>query len=219
MFRMYAIEKLSKQVAAQIAAKLQMDQEHEAVLAYGAFAIFETIWSILLVIVFGMLLGICMEALIISFAMAMLRKYSGGVHATSPNRCAIIGTIAACSLAIIIGQFIPFANGMVLSVFGSIGFGFVYYVMNQYAPVDTPKKPIKREETRKQLKKKSIYTIHVFFVATLLLIGAYLKTRNEDLLNYAAAVVLGLLWQGITLTDIGFFIIHKFDRMLDKTKL
>lgn len=216
---MYSIEKISKKIAGQIALKLEMDQDHEAVLAYGAFAILETVWAILLVSAFGVLLDVWAEALIISFTTAMLRKYSGGAHATSPNRCALIGTLAACGLAVMINRINAYVDDGVLLVLGSIGFMLVYYVMVRYAPIDTPQKPIKREETRKRLKRKSMYTIHLFLGFTFLLIGGYLKTGNENLLNYAIAVGVGLVWQGMTLTPMGRFIIHQLDMILQKMKL
>ncbi|QEK11243.1 accessory regulator AgrB [Crassaminicella thermophila] len=211
---MYLIERVSNNIAGKIAATLKLDKEQEAVLAYGAFGLLETILAIILVLVFGKIFGVLLEAIIISFVSAIFRKYSGGAHATSPNRCAAIGVIVSVGLGIFVNKIS--INIFSLLIFGLLTFFIVLYITVKYAPVDTPNKPIKKLERRKKLKIKSLIILFLFLIITLILTRYYIKLGDVSLLSIIASILLGLLWQAITLTSLGHLIIHKLDDSLRK---
>ena len=78
------MEKLSNNIANKVALELSLDDDNREVIAYGTFALIQMLFSIILVFLFGLLFHVAFEALIISFTGSILRKYSGGVHASSP---------------------------------------------------------------------------------------------------------------------------------------
>jgi len=217
---MSLIEKLSNSLAFKIASTLNMDKDREEVLAYGAFAIFQTLWSIALVIILGAIFDVLLESLTISFTTAMLRKYSGGAHATSPNRCAIIGAIAAVGLALILNRFLVSINPIGIFIFGVISFISAYYIIYKYAPVDTPNKPIIREETKTRLKKLSFKFVHALLVITSALYFLYFSNMDSIIsLKIFFSICLGIAWQILTLTSIGHYVIAKADILLNKINL
>lgn len=210
---MFDVEKISNTLAARISATLNFDKDFEEVLAYGAFSILQTLHTILFILLFGMLFQVPLEAFVISFAASILRKYSGGVHASTSKRCAIIGTMTFVSIAILVEHFI--STSFIGSVVYSIGcFGIAYFIMSKNAPQDTPNKPLTDPEVRKNLRRKSIGVLHIFLVIVI----AFLLLYFKGIFSYGLQIILcissGILWQSITLTYIGKLIISYIDQLL-----
>ncbi|NFK85237.1 accessory regulator AgrB, partial [Clostridium botulinum] len=162
-------ETISNNIAKKIASELNLDNDKKEVIAYGTFALFQTIFSIFLIIIFGYLFNVQIEALMISFTISILRKSSGGVHATSPNNCAIIGTIICVGFAIIV-VFLTSSliNLNIILFLGVIIFVWSYYIIYKLAPVDSKAKPIQKSKRVKKLKKSSIITLSVYLVIILI---------------------------------------------------
>ncbi|MBB6215496.1 accessory gene regulator B [Anaerosolibacter carboniphilus] len=213
---MYLIEKLSNRFASQISVILGFDKDYEEILAYGAFAILHILWSILLITVFGILFGVLLESLIISFTASILRKYSGGVHATSPNRCATIGTIIFVGFSVAINQFNSI-NLVFALIFHILSFIYAYYIISRYCPVDTPNKPIIKQESKERLRKKSFQFIHLCLICSVGLFILYFQRINYPAMKLILAICIGLVWQSFTLTRLGHLIISNLDILLAKT--
>ena len=216
---MNRIERLSKSIASKISSSLGIDSDHEEVLAYGAFALIQTLISILAVAVFGILFGVLAEALIISFSAAILRKFSGGVHASTPVSCALIGMIIFGGLALFVKYFLINVKFLYLAVFMFIVFVFVFFVMFKYSPVGCENKPLKNANTRKRLKKQSLIFTSAMLVLNIFLISLFLITGNIYFLSFAICILTGILWQSITLVSLGNMIIENLDKVLGGTIL
>ena len=104
------MEKLSNNIANKVASELTLDENNREVIAYGTFALIQMLLSITLVFLFGLLFHVAFEALIISFTGSILRKYSGGVHASSPGICTFIGTIVCVGQAVLISLLIELSG-------------------------------------------------------------------------------------------------------------
>ena len=140
------MEKYSKAVAAKLALELGYDDDKRDVMAYGAFALIQMFISVALVMIFGLMFHIAIEALIISFAASILRKYSGGVHASSPNTCTFLGIVVCVGFGLLIKLALaPAINVKEFLAAGILVFIWSCYTINKLAPVDTPNKPIKTE--------------------------------------------------------------------------
>jgi PiT family inorganic phosphate transporter len=100
---MFQISRISESIANKISSELNLDKDNREVIAYGAFALLQTLLSILLVAALGALFHVVTEALIVSFAISILRKYSGGVHASSSDSCSIIGAFISVKVAKTVG--------------------------------------------------------------------------------------------------------------------
>jgi len=200
---MFDMEKLSKGVASKIAVELNLDNDNKEVIAYGAFAILHMLLCIMLAIVFGALFGVLVETLIISFIVSILRKYSGGVHASTPGICAAIGTIVSVGLgkvALIISYFLSLKFLLVL---GIITFIVAYYIVYKLAPVDSPAKPIKKIEKIKRMKKGSMIILSFYLLFVVLNIILFITSRNRSFVICSLCIYVGVLWQVLTLTYSG----------------
>lgn len=203
------IEDICKKTSDYIAKELNLDEDRKAVINYGIFAFIHMIICILLVIIFGVIFNVTIEALIISFATSILRKSSGGVHASTPERCAVIGTISTIIMAII-AKYLHFGYSLNL-VIGIIVFLYAYYIIYKLAPVDSASKPIKNPVKRLRLKKTSIITTTIYLLIVIIDILAYLLTKEYILLTYSICIYMGLSWQVFSLTEKGHLVLGKLD--------
>ncbi|MCY6960630.1 accessory gene regulator ArgB-like protein [Clostridium brassicae] len=208
---MFLIEKLSNALAENISSSLNLDDNNKQIIAYGAFSFFQTLWAILFIVILSFLFNVLLEALILSFTASFLRKYSGGAHATSPNRCALIGGIIFTLLGLFVDKFSLIINIKNTSFLILISFLFSYLIVYKLAPVDSTAKPIKKEKTRRRLKKKSILLISLLLVLSIILLSFYHKFQMSHLLIIVQCICLGLAWQSFTLTSVGHLLIRYID--------
>ncbi|MDF2676816.1 MAG: accessory regulator AgrB [Bacillota bacterium] len=211
------IEKVSDIIASKLATKLIMDSNEEEVLAYGAFLLIQTIMSILLVLVFGFVFNVIIEIIIISVSASILRKYSGGAHATSPINCAIIGMIVFGVLSLLVKQFLFNFIFWHLTLIIIVSFVIDFYIIYKYSPVGTVTKPLKNEIKRKRLKRISINCVIGLFISSIILLSIYLYTKQIILINIATCISVGVVWQSITLVSLGQKIIDFMDKVLGGT--
>ena len=214
---MIDIGELSSKIATKIVMETDGDEERKSVIEYGIFAMIQTGIAIICTVIFGLLFNILVESLIVSFSISILRKCSGGVHATSPTRCTVIGTlicILISKLVIIIN-----INSMYSMILGVIAFIISYYTVYKLAPVDSKNKPIKKLERRKKLKRKSINIINIYLIISIVFIIIYHFYNIHNVIIYFECLYLGMLWQVISLTKIGHLAVNKLDYLLNKINI
>lgn len=216
---MSRIEKASKSFAKVVSSNLSLDYDHEEVLAYGAFALIQTVLSILAIAAFGLVFGVFAESMIISFAAAILRKFSGGAHATKPLNCAVIGMIIFGVLALLVKHLLINMEFVYLAGLIIAEFAFVFYVMFKYSPVGSINKPLKNADKRKRLKKQSLIFTASMLIVDIVLTGAYIHTYNIQFLSIAICISTGILWQSITLVSLGHIIIDSLDKFMGGTTI
>lgn len=210
------MENLSNNIASKITKELKLDNDNKEIIAYGTFALLQMALSIAMILVFGYIFHVLVEALIISFSTSALRKYSGGVHASSPNKCLIIGTTICIGQAIIISFFskIGISVSFVL-LLGSATFIWSYYCINRFAPVDSSSKPITKDEKRKKMKKMSLLILSVYLIINIVSIFVYVNLKDYTILKYSLCLYVGIVWQSFTLTNSGHLLINKIDGVLN----
>lgn len=206
---MFVIEKVSKVISSKIASNLKMDKDHEEIIAYGALNFIQILWCTLLVVIFSGIFGVLGEALIITFTISLLRKYSGGAHASTPNGCAIIGTIVSVGAALIVEHVFSKINSLWVIILGIISMMFSYYTVYRLAPVDSLSKPIRNFRRKQQLKKYAITALNILLGLIMILVFFYIKYRRNILLSIIECIYLGVLWQVFTLTTWGHKIFNK----------
>lgn len=209
---MFSVEEISSKISNSITKELQLDENKEAIVNYGIFAIMHTALSVGFVIVFGALFNVLIEALIITLTISILRKSAGGAHASSPGICAFVGTVLSVGMAIVIKNINLNVN--VIIVISTLIFIWSFIIVYKLAPVDSPTKPIRTEAKRKRLKKSSILILSVYLVIITGNIVGYYATQNVDLLVYSGCIHIGLLWQVFSLTKIGHKVLGKLDALL-----
>lgn len=211
---MTIIQRVCENISDRIAKELDIETDQRAVINYGLFAMIQTSIAILIEIVFGIILGVLVPTLIISLIAVILRKYSGGAHAQTPEGCVVIGTIISVGGAL----GISWISWSILSVvvLGLIIFSTSYYFIWRLAPVDSAAKPIRREEKKKLLKKRSIFILSIYLITIIVSLLLYLNSSDEKLLLYIASVYVGIGWQTFTLTDTGHLVMKKMDLLFNK---
>lgn len=211
---MTSIQRLCENISDRIAKELDIETDQRAVINYGLFAMIQTSIAILIEIILGIMLGVLIPTLIISLIAVILRKYSGGSHAQTPEGCVVIGTIISVGGALGV-SWIPWSIVTII-VLGVIIFSISYYFIWRLAPVDSAAKPIRREEKKKLLKKRSIFILSTYLVTVIVSLLLYLTNSDENLLLYIASVYVGIGWQTFTLTDIGHLAMKKMDLLFNK---
>lgn len=211
---MFLIEKLTNDIAFKISSALKLNKDQEEIIAYGAFNLIQIVWCISLVLLFGAIFNVTGKAIIVSFVTSILRKYSGGAHASSPNRCALIGAIVSVGLAFCIMNLNGFINFKVVIGIGIISFLLAYYIIYRYAPVDSPAKPIIKEITRQKMKEKSFFVLNLLVTIVVVFFVSYFVFKFNFLLPIIICIYVGVLWQVITLTPKGYLVLSKIDIFL-----
>lgn len=211
------MEKLVNSFAGYLAVELNLNEDKKDVVAYGIFALLQTAASILLVIFLGLIFKCVFEALIISFTTSILRKYSGGVHASTPERCIVLGTILCLSKALIVLHLIyPLTEIEILLTLGVFIFIYSYYTVIKLVPVDSFKKPIRTIEKRKRMKKYSLIILNVYMIISLVFNLIYMYTGYSQLIIYVLCIYIGITWQVFTLTNKGHLLFYKIDIFINK---
>lgn len=207
---MLNVEETSKKLSNFLAKELSLGEDKEAIINYGLFAIIQTIISIIFVLTFGFIFNVAFEAFIISLTMSVLRKSSGGIHATTPVRCVLVATIFSVGMSIAIKNVSTLAISFDF-ISKLIIFIWAYIVIYKLAPVDSPSKPIKSIAKKRKLKKNSIYILTVFLIITGMNNLAFIASREEKFIVYNYCIYISIVWQVFSLTKIGHIILYKLD--------
>lgn len=207
---MFKIKNICEKISNNIAKELNFDDDKKSVINYGLFACIQMTICIALVIIFGILFNVVIEALIVTFSISILRKSSGGVHASSPEKCAIIGTISSVGMGAL-SKYIN-ANFNTIIVVGCFIFMLSYYTIYKLAPADSIAKPIKSMEKRKGLKKNSIVILSIYLIIVIINLLYFYLMKNSNVLVYSLCIYMGLLWQVLSLTKFSYLLVESLDK-------
>lgn len=211
---MSLVEKIAVNIGNNAKSLLNVDEDKEQIIIYGAICLFQIMFAILWVIIAGLFFGVLYEALTFTIIVAVLRKYSGGGHASSANNCVIIGT----TLAVVAGLFVDKIfyklnlTSVILISIAVITFALILVVKN--APVDSIMKPISNIEMKKQFKKKSIIVIFIYLALIIILYVLSIKYLELFYIKVIESISIGILWQASTLTKNGISFLNKVDFVL-----
>ena len=207
---------IQDQLAKKISDELNLEEEQYEIIRYGAFAIMQISLCIIAVAVFGLLFGVMLQALIVSFSTSILRQYSGGTHASRPGSCAVIGTVVSVGLALFMKYIGNFMNVNTILIVDGISFLIAFYIINKYAPVDSKAKPIKSEAKRKKMRKRSFIIAATYLILSIVFLLSYQFTNNVDFYIFVLDISGGMLFQVFSLTIIGRSVLAKIDQGLTR---
>lgn len=204
---MLSVEKLCKMLSSFISKELDLDKDKEAVVNYGIFSLIQIFMSIGLVVVFGLIFGVLIEALIASFTGSILRKSSGGVHADSPGKCTVIGTVMCIGIGLI-SKKIDISISLMILIEICI-FIWSYIIIFKYAPIDSLTKPIKKEEKRMKLKKASIVILTIYLIIITLNTILFHLSGEKKYIVYSLCMCFSIVWQVFSLTKSAHYLFSK----------
>lgn len=212
----YITEKIAIIIGKKARIILNVDEDNEKIIIYGAISLLQILWAILWTLAISMVFSVVYEAMIFTIVVSALKKYSGGAHASSPGRCVFIGVTIATMVGVIIKILLCKQNIITVAVLGIVCTSIGFFIVMKYAPVDSANKPIASAKMRQKLKRNSEI---ILFLYTILLIIMLLLFRISSELYFIKAyecISLGVLWQSITLTNSGIKILNKIDFVLHK---
>lgn len=212
---MELIEKISYNIAIQIGEKTNKNKEEIQVINYGLFMLIHTLVAIILTIAIAFLIRKPIQMITITIVASSLKRYSGGVHATSPNRCLIIGLIMSITLTYM-SEFLFNNTDIVKFIIIEIcTIGVSFIIFYKKAPVGNKAKPLKKQETRIRLRKKLFRILNIYYIIimifSILIINSNLDFKYSI---YIYCLQLGILLQAFSLTKLGEFFILKIDKIL-----
>lgn len=163
-----AYSKVTTVASDYLARQMNYPEEKKEILAYGLENLIFTSLSLLAIILVGWALQVEKETLAAIFAGALLRKYSGGSHRATAVGCLVFGAVTYPPAA--------WLAHFVFNSYGSLGWMtsvllslVLLAVINRYAPVDSPGKPIVSPEFKKRLHHTSLLVAVAFILAALIL--------------------------------------------------
>lgn len=216
---MVGVEDLSLRISKKLGEKTNKNEEEIAVLNYGIFVIIHMFLGILATIIVGLLTDTMLEMGIITLTSSLMKRYSGGTHATSPERCLIIGVLISFIFSQISIMFIYNINTSYLMIFVFIILMLSYYILYRNCPVSSKNKQFNNEKRRILLRKKAFFTINIYTLILTLLLYYYIKLDILIAKQILVSVVLGLGIQVFVLTKYGKIIIEGMDKILNIKKI
>lgn len=211
-------ENLSSRLAFYLCESKDNSSEEFAILKYGIFTFLHISMAAILTVLFGILTGTLFEIVVISLVGALMKRNSGGVHCSSPNRCVLVGIIVAYIFTLIGKSIIEIKQEYIYAICIII-LVHSFIIIYKKCPVPCENKPLKKEETRKRLRKNAFFIYFVFvllFISNILLSSIYFINTLNSLVLYA---ILGLYMQVSSLTTIGSKFILFLDKVLLKLKI
>ena len=211
-------ENLSDNIAFRLCASKDRSSDEFEVLRYGVFAFLHMCMAAVLTIIFGMLTNTIFQIAIISLIAGLMKRNSGGIHCSSPNRCIVTGIIISYIFALI-GKNLISINLEILYLLSIIILIHSFIIIYKKCPVPSENKPLKKEATRKKLRKNAFY---IYFICVILFIfNILLNLSNFDysLNSLALCAILGIYMQILSLTTIGSNFILFIDKVLLKLKI
>lgn len=210
---MGGIEKIALNLSTRLGNKLDKGEEEKAILNYGLFIIMHTFIGIIITLLVGLITGMLIEILLITITSALFKRYTGGVHASTPEICLIIGVILSLILSILC-RFIVINIDINKIVFaGMIIIAFSYYMIYYNCPVSSKNKPLKNEKTRKKLKKKAFILLNIYTILLIILYIIYYILKISIVKSIITSFILGIFFQMSSLTNIGSKTINLLDKV------
>ncbi|MGL4913333.1 MAG: accessory gene regulator ArgB-like protein [Romboutsia sp.] len=213
------IEKISIDISNKLGKRLDKDEEEIAVLNYGLFMLIHTTLAILITLCVGILTNMIIEMISISIVASLLKRYSGGVHSSTPKRCIITGIIFTLILSIICKYIMVNLNKNTFISIISVGILIFYYILYKKCPVPSKNKPLKKESTRNKLRKNSFKLVNIYIAAILVLY--FLNIYNEMYIFKlgVSMIFLGISLQVFALTKAGEIVITTLEKVYNIFKV
>ena len=211
-------ENLSDSIAFKLCESKDRTSDEFEVLKYGVFAFLHICMAVILTITFGIVTNTLFQICIISLMAGVMKRNSGGVHCSSPNRCIATGIIVSYIFALI-GKSLINVKLEILYSINIIMLIHSFIIIYIKCPVPSPNKPLKKEAIRRKLRKNAlcIYFICVIlFIVNILLV---LLDVNYNINTLVLCVILGVYMQILSLTTLGSNFILFIDKVLLKIKI
>jgi accessory gene regulator B len=211
------IEIISKRMGTYLSQKISATPKENAAIVYGLQIILGAVLKGIFLLLTAYLLGILFPMLVVMGTASYLRILSGGAHFSTYYRCLCAGLLVFNGLGYLTVVLTEMYNHlymipilMLVTLTGMI-------VAYKYAPADAVKKPNKDNKKKNLLKDLSIAFIIVWYSTIMLLVNPLAVNFYWKAIVIASS--LGIIWQSLTITPLGFKLYGAIDNFLDKFTL
>ncbi|EES91624.1 accessory regulator AgrB [Clostridium botulinum] len=158
------------------------------IIKYGIELLFMSFTKIPIILCISCLLGILKETCFTMLIFGIIRSSASGIHAKTSFTC-LISTLVAILGGIYLSLILKI-NLLVKIIIFIIN--FIIYI--KYSPADTEEKPYINSEIRRKLKIRSLITITIYFIISIVV-------KNKFFSN----IFINILWiQGILIIPITY---------------
>ena len=184
---------------------MQTDEYKKALIRYVFESVLSFCLSFSVLFILALILGILKTALIIGLTGAVLKTFTGGLHMSTPLRCAIGGAITLVAISYL-SIFLPLTAIPTVIIF------IILAVINAIVWVKAP-----REAKGKPLsdKQKVVLAWLSRIIILAVSIGIFFLSRKVWWIN---EVFYGTVFQVINLLDLSAWGTEKFDNLLGKVE-
>ena len=211
-------ENISEKIAFSLCESKDKSTDEFEVLRYGVFAFLHVLIAMILTIIFGIITNTLFQIAIISLMAGLMKRNSGGIHCSSPNRCVVTGIIISYIFALI-GKFSINIKLEILCLLIIIMLINSFIIIYTKCPVPSENKPLKKESTRKKLRKNSFCIYSICLILFIINILLNLLNYKYNLNSLVLCMILGIYMQALSLTALGSNFILFIDKILLKCKI
>jgi len=162
------INKLSLFLARKLYCEGKIEDDEIDLYTYGLFVLISQVLLLLVTFILGLLLSCAFESIVLYVSFQSIRKFAGGYHASTETRCEIMSTLSMlmCLAFIRLSKTYDFQS--VLLILTLIATVWIFAV----CPLDTPEKPLTKEE---YTRFRTVSRIILFVIATVISLSAIFK--------------------------------------------
>lgn len=145
------ISNLSERLADKLLLNQSISKEERELYVYGFYIMFSHLFYLVLASIFGLFFGCILESIVFYLVFQFIRRSAGGYHASTETRCQIISTLSIFASIAFIRISTDFDFQIYLLILTSISAIAIFCL----CPLDTPEKPLSKNETyyfRKKIK-------------------------------------------------------------------
>lgn len=177
---------LSKKLAKSFERKGYILAEEVDIIGYGFFSVFSKFLYGFMNLLMGLSLGCVVEAVCFYLSFLYIKKYAGGIHASTEYRCFIASTISIfCSTFCIFLSMNYMAFGYII-VFFSLP---AIVVILKFSPIPAKEKPLDDSEIKRYSK------ISMMRMCVLIIVSSMLY--SVDLLNIVFSICVAIILESV----------------------
>lgn len=174
------IGNLSTKLANKLLDKSIINDTEKELYVYGFFILLSQVLYFTLTVMFGILLDIVLQSVVFYVAFQFIRRYAGGIHASSELKCEIATTFSIFSCLVIV-KLCDLYNIKTVILISMIVAIILIFIL---CPLDTPEKSLTKKE-KMYFRKKS----WIILLIILTIIG-FSSCFNINALTYPCCMSL-----------------------------
>ena len=183
------LEAVSSRLAGKMAAHGTIKEEDRETYEYGVYVMLSTVIHILTVLLIGAVFRMILESIVFYASYAVLRKFAGGFHASSPIRCYLISCVTI-SGALLAARYLPVAYILPTGVFILL---FACSVIFFLSPVEDENKQLDSTEVVHYKKTARILLLIEVGISVLLFLIKYQQLALSICLSLFTLAIMLLI--------------------------